>query len=90
MGTIVHIVDAAVLLLLIVLVPRNVSRGLSRGPGSLLLSICVGVFVIIFAVVSLTVAVGFLDSTLAQLLWLLVLLAMAYVVRISWANKAAD
>jgi hypothetical protein len=89
MGTIVNIADAAVLLLVIVLVPRTVSRGLSRGFGSLLLSICVAVFTIIFAVVSFTASVGFLDNVLAQIVWLLVLLAMAYVVRISWANGPA-
>jgi len=86
MGTLVTIVDAIVLLLLIALVPRTVSRGLPSGPGSLLLSICVAVFTIIFAVVSFSASVGFLDSALAQITWLLVLVVMACVVGASWAN----
>lgn len=90
MGIISSLLDAIVLLLLIVLIPRSVSRGLSKGPGSVLLSICVAAFAIIFAVVSFTASVRFLESTLAQIIWVLVLLVMAYVVRISWTNNPAE
>ena len=90
METILSLLDAIVLLLLIALIPRAVSRGLStKGPGSQLLSICATAFAIVFAVVSFTASVGFLESTTAQIAWILVLLVMAYVVRISWTNRPA-
>jgi hypothetical protein len=89
MGTLLSIVDGVVLLVLILLVPRTVLRGLPKGAASMLLAIGVAVFTIIFAVVSFTASVGFLNSGLAQLLWLVVLLAMAYIVRLSWANAPA-
>ena len=90
MGTIVSIADAIVLLLVIALVPRSVSKGLSGGLGPLILSVCVAVFVIIFAVVSFTASVAFLEGTLAQFVWLLILLVMAYVIRMSWIDKPAE
>jgi hypothetical protein len=90
MGTIVSVVDAIVLLLLVVLIPRAVLRGTSKGPGSMLLSICVAAFAIIFAVVSFTASVRFLENGLAQAVWILVLLVMAYVVRASWTSSAIE
>jgi uncharacterized membrane protein required for colicin V production len=90
MEIILSIVDAAVLLLLIVLIPRSVLRGMSRGPGSLVLSICAAAFAIIFAVVSFTASVRFLESTAAQIVWVLVLLVMAYIVRVSWTTKSVE
>jgi len=90
MGIISSLVDAIVLLLMIVLIPRSVLKGLSKGPGSLLLSICVTAFVIIFAVVSFTALVNFLQSTLAQIIWILVLLVMAYVIHISWTHTRVE
>jgi len=90
MGIISSLVDAIVLLLMIVLIPRSVLKGLSKGPGSLLLSICVAAFVIIFAVVSFTALVNFLQSTLAQIIWTLVLLVMAYIIHISWTHTRVE
>lgn len=90
MEIILSIVDAAVLLLLIVLIPRSVLRGMSRGPGSLVLSICAAAFAIIFAVVSFTASVRFLESTAAQIVWVLILLVMAYIVRVSWTAKPVE
>lgn len=90
MEIILSIVDAIVLLLLIVLIPRSVLRGMSRGPGSLVLSICAAAFAIIFAVVSFTASVRFLESTAAQIVWVLVLLVMAYIVRVSWTAKPVE
>ena len=90
MGIIVSIADAIILLLVIVLVPRSVSKGLPGGLGPLILSICVAVFVIIFAVVSFNASVAILEGTLAQFIWLLILLLMAYVIRISWIDRPAE
>lgn len=90
MEIILSIVDAIVLLLLIVLIPRSVLRGMSKGPGSLVLSICAAAFAIVFAVVSFTASVRFLESTAAQIVWVLVLLVMAYIVRVSWTAKPVE
>lgn len=90
MEIILSIVDAIVLLLLIVLIPRSVLRGMSKGPGSLVLSTCAAAFAIVFAVVSFTASVRFLESTAAQIVWVLVLLVMAYIVRVSWTAKPVE
>ena len=90
MDIVLSLVDACVLLLLVALILRCLPRGMSKGPGSLVLSICVAVFGIIFAVVSFTASVRFLQSTVAQILWTLVLLVMAYIVRVTWTGSSAE
>ena len=90
MGIVVDIVDAIVLLLFVVLIPRFVWRELSGGSGSLFAAIGVAVFTIVFAWVSFTSLAGFFVSTLAQVIWLLILLLMAYLVCIScWPAKTS-
>ena len=90
MDIILSIVDASVLLLLVALVVRSLPRGMSKGLGSLVLSICVAVFGIIFAVVSFTASVRFLQSVVAQIVWILVLLVMAYIVRLTWTSSSPE
>lgn len=89
MGTVLSVVDAIVLLLLIGLIPRSIARALSKSAGSLLLALSATVFVVIFAVVSFTASIGFLASTTSQIVWLLVLIVMAYIVSVAWANGPA-
>jgi hypothetical protein len=87
MGTLVEILDAIVLLLYIITIPRVVTKGMSAGPGSTLLGFCVALFAFIFALVSFTAMVGFFTSGLAQVIWLVVLLAVAALLRSSWAQE---
>jgi hypothetical protein len=85
MGTLVNIVDLIVLLLLVVHVPRTVWKG----SGSLLLTICVALAVIVFAPVSLAALSGLVgsESSLTQVILLAALLAMAALVGISLASN---
>ena len=72
-----NIADAVVLLLFIVQIPRVVWKAQRRNSGALLLSIFVALFLIIFAMVSFTVFVGFFNNALAQVMWLVALVVMA-------------
>lgn len=89
MGTVVEILDAIVLLLYIVTIPRVITKGMSPGAGSTLLALCVALFTFIFALVSFTAMVGFFTSGLAQVIWLIVLLVVAALLRSSWAQEPA-
>ena len=89
MGTLVEILDAIILLLYIITIPRVVTKGMSPGAGSTLLGLCVAVFAFIFALVSFSAMVGFFTSGLGQIIWLVVLLAVAALLRSSWAQEAA-
>ena len=86
MATLLHILDLVVLVLLIVHLIRVVSAF-----GSVLLSICVGLAGIVLAIISLGVYVGLVgeSSTLAQVISLLILLAMAWVILSSWKSNPA-
>ncbi|HVB59308.1 MAG TPA: hypothetical protein VNE63_23120 [Candidatus Acidoferrales bacterium] len=87
MGTLVNVVDAIVLLLFIIQIPRVIWKEAPRGVGSILLSICVALAVITLAWVSFTTYVGFFTSAIAQVIWLVILLVMANLLRASWASK---
>jgi len=89
MGTVLEILDAIILLLYIVAIPRVVTRGMSPGPGATLLGLFVAVFAFIFALVSFTAMVGFFTSGVAQIIWLVVLLAIAALLHSSWAQEPA-
>ncbi len=58
MGSLLSIVDVVVLLLLVILIPRTVWKELPRGTGSLVLSICVSLVLIVFALVSFASFLG--------------------------------
>lgn len=89
MGTLVEILDAIVLLLFIITIPRVVTKGMLPGAGSMLLGFSVAVFAFIFALVSFAAMVGFFTGSLAQVIWLVVLLAVAALLRSSWAQEPA-
>jgi hypothetical protein len=84
MGTFVSIVDLIVLLLFVAYIPRIVKRY----SGSLVLSIFIAAAIAIFAIVSFTANAGLIANTssLTRVIVLLVLLAMAALLRLSEAN----
>jgi hypothetical protein len=63
MGSLLSIVDVVVLLLLVILIPRTVWKELPRGTGSLVLSICVSLVLIIFALVSFASFLGLVRTS---------------------------
>jgi hypothetical protein len=89
MGTLLSIADFVVLLLLVVLVLRAMWRELPRDSGSLVLSICVSVVLLVFAIVSFSAYIGLVEvsSLLTQGIFLVVLLVMAALIRLSWTAK---
>ena len=89
MGTLLSIADFVVLLLLVVLVLRTMWRELPRDSGSLVLSICVSVVLLVFAIVSFSAYIGLVEvsSLLTQGIFLVVLLVMAALIRLSWTAK---
>jgi hypothetical protein len=91
MGTLLGIVDFIVLLLLVVQVPRTVWKEQPQGFGSQLLSIFIALALIVFAIVSFVAFLGLVEasSSLMRGIYLLVLLGMAAVLRLSWVGKPA-
>jgi hypothetical protein len=91
MGTLLSILDLLVLLLLVLSVLRVVWMELQPGSGSLVLSTCVAIALAIFATVSLSAYMGLVDvsSTMTRGIFLLVLLAMAAILRSAWAGNSA-
>ncbi len=91
MGTLLGIVDFIVLLLLVVQVPRTVWKEQPHGFGSLLLSIFIALALIVFATVSFAAFLGLVEasSSLMRGIFLVVLLGMAAVLRLSWVGKPA-
>jgi hypothetical protein len=89
MGTLVEILDAIILLLFIIAIPRVVTKGMSPGTGSMLLGFFVALFAFIFALVSFSAMVGFFTSGLTQVIWLVVLLAIAALFRSSCVQDSA-
>lgn len=63
MGSLLSIVDVVVLLLLVILIPRTVWKELPRGTGSLVLSICVSLVLIVFALVSFASFLGLVRAS---------------------------
>lgn len=91
MDTLLDIVDFVVLLLLIVHITRTVWKEQLQGNGSLLLTICIALASAIFAIVSYTSYMGLVavSSSLTRVIFLVFLLAMVVVVRLSWTSKPA-
>ena len=89
MGTLLGIVDFIVLLLLVVQVPRTVWKEQPHDFGSLLLSIFIALALIVFAIVSFAAFLGLVQasSSLMRGIYLLVLLGMAAVLRLSCVGK---
>jgi hypothetical protein len=89
MGTLLSALDVIVLLLLVAVVLRTVWNELPRGTGSLVLSVCLALVLAVFAIVSISSYMGLVQvsSLLTRGLFLLVLLAMAAMLRASWAHK---
>ncbi len=85
MTTLLTVLDVVVLLLLIALLLRVVG-----GFGSAVLSAFVGAFVILFSVISLGAYSGMLGGTSGalQVIFLLILIAMAAVIASSWKSQA--
>ena len=85
MSTLLTVLDVVVLVLLIVLLLRVMG---SFGSG--LLSAFVGAFVIFFAVISVGAYAGMLGGTsmITQVIFLLILIAMAGVIASSWSRNA--
>ncbi len=89
MGIALSIADLLVLLVIVISVSRTVRNGQPRGFGPLLLSICIVVAVLIFALVSFTAASGLAQSSsLNQVVLLVFLVVTAVVARVSWASKS--
>jgi hypothetical protein len=89
MGTLLAILDFVVLLPLVVLVPLTVWKELQRGAGSLVLSICVSLVLIVFAIVSFSSYLGLVEvsSSGTRGIFLVILLGMAAILRLSWVSK---
>jgi hypothetical protein len=88
MGIALTIADLLVLLAVVAGAWRAVRNGQSQGPGSLILSICVILALLIFALVSFTSASGLAESSsLNQVVLLAFLVVTAIVARVSWVNQ---
>jgi hypothetical protein len=89
MGIALSIADLLVLLTIVISVSRAVRNGQSGGFGPLLLSICIVLAMLIFALVSFAAASGLAQSSsLNQGFLLAFLVVTAIVARFSWASKA--
>jgi hypothetical protein len=85
MGIVLSIADLLVLLTIVVSVSRAVRNGQPRGFGPQLLSICITVALLIFALVSFTAAAGLAESSsLGQGVLFVFLVVTAIVARLSW------
>ena len=86
MATLLHVLDLVILVLLIVHLIRVVNAF-----GSMLLSICVALAGTVLGIISLGVYVGLVgeSSMLAQVIFLVILLVMAWVILSSWKSKPA-
>jgi hypothetical protein len=85
MGTFIDVVDAIVLLLLVISLPRIVWRG----SGSVLLSICIVLAVIVFALIGCATTIGLIgnEPSLMQVVVLAAFLAMAVFIRKSVSEQ---
>jgi len=89
MGIVLIIADLLVLLTIVFSVSRAVRYGQPSGSGSLLLTVCIVVALVIFATVSFTAASGLAQSSsLNQGVLLAFLIVTAIVARVSWAPKS--
>lgn len=85
MGILLDILDLAVLLLVLVHVPRTVWRTEPRSLGSHGLSILMAIALFFFSIVSFTAGLGLIEaaSSLARGVLLVVLIGMAVLLRLS-------
>ncbi len=89
MGILLIIADLLVLLTIVISVSRAVRNGQAGGSGSLLLTVCIVVALLVFATVSFTAASGLAQSSsLNQGVLLAFLIVTAIVARVSWAPKS--
>ena len=89
MGIVLIIADLLVLLTIVLSVSRAVRNGQAGGSGSLLLTVCIVVALLVFATVSFTAASGLAQSSsLNQGVLLAFLIVTAIVARVSWAPKS--
>lgn len=89
MGIVLIVADLLVLLTIVISVSRAVRYGQPSGSGSLLLTVCIVVALLIFATVSFTAASGLAQSSsLSQGVLLAFLIVTAIVARFSWAPKS--
>lgn len=88
MATILSLLDVLVLLLLIVYLVRMVHQE-SSGSGSPLLALFAALFVTLLAVISLGAYIGLVteSSMLMQVIFLVILVAMAAVILSTWKAK---
>jgi len=91
MGSLLAVLDLVVLLLLVASILRTARKEVPEGPGSLVLSICLALVLIIFGTVSFAAYLGLVEvsSFLTRVIFLVVLLGMAGLLRLSWAGKPA-
>lgn len=88
MGIALRITDLLVLLAVVAGALRAVRNGQSRSTGSSILSICMVLALLIFALVSFTAASGLAESSsLNQIVLLAFLVVTAIVARVSWVNQ---
>ena len=89
MGIVLIIADLLVLLTIVISVSRAVLYGQPGGSGSMLLTVCIVVALLIFATVSFTAASGLAQSSsLSQGVLLVFLIVTAIVAGVSWAPKS--
>ncbi len=89
MGTLLGVLDFIVLLLVVVHVPRTVWKKQPHGSGSLLMSIFIALALIVFAFVSFAAYMGLVgvSSSLTRGIFLVLILGMAVLLRLSWVGK---
>lgn len=88
MGIALSIADVLVLLAIVISASRWVWRQQSQGFGPLLLSVCITLALLVFALVSFTAAYGVAESSaLGRGVLLLFLVVTAFVARFSWAKR---
>ena len=89
MGIVLIIADLLVLLTIVISVSRAVRYGQPSSSGSLLLTVCIVIALLIFATVSFTAASGLAQSSsFSQGVLLVFLIVTAIVARVSWAPKS--
>lgn len=90
MGIILILADLILLLAVVISGSRAVRNGLSRGVGSLLLSVFATLAMLVFALVSFIAAWGLARSAsiIAQAVLLLFLVAIAIITRVLWVSRA--
>ena len=89
MSILLTIADLLVLLTIVASISRAVRYGQQNGSGSLLLTVCIVIALLVFATVSFTAASGLAQSSaFNQAVLLAFLIVTAIVARVSWAPKS--